>query len=81
MGRDTRYERTGPFECGPVVHIRSYPFISVNICLYRFVSDTYMHIMIPVPVEPAAARQGPDLEIADRPVRRRHRRRSPAADR
>ena len=80
MGQDTRYERTGPFECGPVVHIRSYPFIPVHICLYRFISGTYMHI--PVPVEPEAARQarGLDSEIADRPVRRRYRRRSLAAD-
>ena len=67
MGWDTRYEHTGPFECGPVVHIRSYLFISVHICSYLFIFGTYMHI--PVPVEAAAAaRQGLDSEIADRPV-------------
>jgi hypothetical protein len=41
MGRDTRYERTGSFECGPVVHISSYPFISVHIGLYLAHICTY----------------------------------------
>ena len=75
MGRDTHYERTGPFECGPVVHIRLYPLISVHIGLYRFISGTYMDIL----AEAAAERKGPDSEIADRPVRRRHCRHSLAA--